>query len=84
MNWPVNGNNQPWGGLGKNVATAQTKTLIDDTPTSSTYWMSIGAFVATSTSGSGTNIIKRMFGPRGYQVTKVELYVRGKLKCDIV
>ena len=58
--WNLNGNGQTWGGLGKNVGTAQTRNLIDDTPTSSNYWMSIGAFLASSTSGS----TPRMLGPR--------------------
>ena len=89
--WNLNSNGQPWGGLGKNVASAQTRTLIDDLPSSSSYWMSIGAFVAQST--SGTPPISRILGPRSsvgsYQVTKVELFVKGKIcvflsefRCD--
>ena len=79
--WNLNGNGQPWKGLGKNVASAQTRTLIDDFPTSSTYWMSIGAFVAQST--SGTPPISKILGPRSsvgsFTVTKVELFVKGKM-----
>ena len=86
--WNLRGDGQPWGGLGKNVASQQTRTLIDDMPTSSTFWMSIGAFVKYSSSGTAPNIINRVLGPRSTvrsaQVTKVELFVRGKLKCDIV
>ena len=77
--WNLNGNGQPWGGLGKNVATAQSRNLIDDTPTSSNYWMSVGAFQASSTSGS----TPRMLGPRStvgnFQVTRVEIFVNGRI-----
>jgi len=82
--WNLRGDGQPWGGLGKNIASQQTRTLIDDMPNSSTFWNSIGAFVLYSTSGTAPNIIKRILGPRSSvgsrQVTKVEIFVRDA-KC---
>ena len=80
--WNLDGNGGPWGGLGKNAREGdQSRTLIDDVPTNQNYWMSIGAFSATSTSGSGNNTIRRMLGPRftfgSRSVTKVELFVKG-------
>ena len=60
---------KPWRGLGRNLASLQSSTLIDDSPSESYWWSAIGAF---------TTYENGIPGPNPNVVRKVELFVKGK------
>jgi len=64
----------PWKGLGRNLASLQSSTLIDDSPSSSAWWSAIGAFTQYTNNVS-------IPGPRPNVVSKVELFVKGGFEC---
>ena len=68
LSFTKDGNSNPWRGIGKSNCPIS---LIDDTPTSSTCWLAIGA--TTRYYGSGN---KQIYGPISNYVTKVVLYFK--------
>ena len=70
--FPQDGNNHPWGGLGRSFA---KYSVLDDTPSDDPWWTAIGA-----TAYSASEHIQSddcIPGPLPHLVTKVELYISG-------